>query len=115
MSQPRKPANRFHAYVVALEIVRAVAPLIDRIAQRDPDQAKQVRKAMSSIPMNVAEGRRRSGRDRLYHYNVAAGSADEVSTALEIAEAARILRRGEIQGAQELLDRELAMLWRLTH
>ena len=115
MSQPTKPANRFHAYDVALEIVQAVTPLIGRIARRDPDLARQIRKALPSIQMNIAEGRRRSGRDRLYHYNVAAGSADELSAALDYAEAAGYLTRRDIDGAQALLDRELAMLWRLTH
>ena len=115
MNQPTERAHRFHAYDVALEISRAVAPLIARIARRDPDLAKQIRKALSSVPMNIAEGRRRSGRDRLYHYNVAAGSADEVSTALVHAEASRYLARRDIDHALSLLDRELAMLWRLTH
>lgn len=115
MSQTTKPNNRFHAYEVALEISRAVAPLIGKIARRDPDLAKQLRKALPSIAMNIAEGRRRMGRDRIYHYNVSAGSADEVSAALDYAEAASYLGRRDIEGAQVLLDRELAMLWRLTH
>jgi len=102
--------HRFHAYDVAVEIVGAVAPLIGPIARRDPSLAKQVREAMSSVPLNVAEGRRRTGRDRLYHYNVAAGSADEVRCALDIACAQGLLARGEIDDAQSLLDRELAML-----
>ena len=115
MSQTTRPNNRFHAYEVALEISCAVAPLIGRIARRDPDLAKQIRKALPSIPMNIGEGRRRMGRDRIYHYNVSAGSADEVSTALDYAEAVGYLRRSDIDAAQVLLDRELAMLWRLTH
>ena len=115
MSQPQKPAHRFHAYDVALQIVNVVVPLIDRIARRDPDLARQIRKALPSIHMNVAEGRRRLGRDRRYHYTVAAGSADELSAALDYAEAAGYLTRRDINDAQALLDRELAMLWRLTH
>ena len=116
MSQTTKPDKRFHAYEVAREIVRAVAPMIGQIARRDPDLAKQIRKALPSIPMNIAEGRRRSGRDRIYHYDVAAGSADEVSTALDSAEAMGYLgRSSNLDEAQLLLDRDLAMLWRLTH
>ena len=115
MSPTTRPSNRFHAYEVALEIAREVAPLIGKIAQRDPDLAKQIRKALPSIPMNIGEGRRRMGRDRIYHYNVSAGSADEVSSALDYAKAVGYLRRSDIDAAQVVLDRELAMLWRLSH
>ena len=114
MSQPTRRTG-FDAYDIALEIVAAVAPLVERVRRRDPDLGKQLRKALSSIPLNLAEGRRRQGKDRQYHYTIAAGSADEVAAVLDVAAACGWLDGRAIKPALSLLDRELAMLWRLTH
>ena len=103
----------FDALEVAHQIVHAVARLIDAVVRRDPDLARQMRKSTSSIPLNVAEGRRRAGKDRPHHYRIASGSADELVSQLRVA-----LDWGYVADASEplaLLDRELAMLWRLTH
>ena len=114
MSQPTRRTG-FDAYDVALEIVATVAPLVDRIRRRDPDLGKQMRRALASIPLNLAEGRRRQGKDRHYHYTIAAGSTDEVAASLDVAAACGWLEGLAVEPALRLLDRELAMLWRLTH
>jgi hypothetical protein len=62
----------------------------------------------------LAEGRRRAGADRLHSWRVAAGSAEEVRAALRVAEAWGDLSAAEVSAAIVLLDRLLAMLWRLT-
>ncbi len=103
----------FHALDVALEIVTEITPLIAPIARHDPDLARQIRRALPSAALNLAEGRRRVGRDRFHHFRIADGSNDEVRIALRIATASGSIPRAE--AAFELLDREAAMLWRLTH
>ena len=103
----------FDALEVAHQIVRLMARLIDDVARRDPDLARQMRKATTSIPLNVAEGRQRAGKDVRHHYRVAGGSAAELVSQLQVA-----LDWGYIADASAvlaLLDRERAMLWRLTH
>ena len=114
MSQPTKRESRFHAFDVALETVRELARVTERIARRDPGLAKQLRAAASSVPLNIAEGRRRSGKDRCYHFRVAAGSADEVRAALLVADAWGYVTTDELGTALGLLDRVLAMLYRLS-
>lgn len=46
---------------------------------------------------------------------IAAGSAAETRTAIRIAVAWRYVEIARAIRVDELLDRELAMLWRLTH
>ena len=114
MSQPTRPTG-FDAYDIAVAIVAAVAPLVERVRRRDPDLGKQLRRALASIALNLAEGRRGQGKDRHSHYTIAAGSADEVAAALDVAAACGWLEGRAIAPALSLRDRELAMLWRLTH
>ena len=104
----------FHALEVALEIVSALREVIAKLRQLDKDLADEVRRAAKSVALNVAEGSRRVGRDRPHSYSIAAGSADEVRTALRVAKAFGYLDDAEIARPLELIDRELAMLWRLV-
>ena len=105
----------FDAFDVALEMIRSLHQPLAIIGQRDPDLAQQLRRAAASVPLNLSEGRRRHGKDRLHLWRVAAGSADEVVASLRVAEAFGLLDAGAIAPALGLCDRVLAMLWRLTH
>jgi len=72
---------------VALNLVGEVAPLIAKIERRDPDLARQLRKSVTSCPMNIAEGSDQIGKRRNNHYAIALGSERETWTALRSAEA----------------------------
>src|SRR5262245_27060618 len=105
----------FEAHEIAIELVRELAPLVARIVQHDRSLADQVRRAATSVPLNLAEGARRCGRDRLHLFRIAAGSAAEVRTALKVAGAWGYVDPGSAAAADAILDRLLAMAWRLTH
>ena len=106
--------SNFHALETALAMVRALAPLQTDVARRDADLGKQLRRAASSVALNLAEGNGRRGADRLHHFRIAAGSADETRTALRLAEAWGHIDAAASADALAYLDRVLAMLWRLT-
>ena len=55
------------------------------------------------------------GRDRFHLYRVAAGSAAEVRTALALAANWGYIAQPQAAPAHALLDRVVAILWRLTH
>jgi len=67
------------------------------------------------LVLNLAEGRQRVGRDRLNHWRIASGSADEVRAALRLAAALGDLDSERRAKSFHLLDRVAAMLWRFTH
>ena len=67
------------------------------------------------MALNVAEGGKRTGKDRNYHFSVGAGSADELKTALELAAAFGFITDSALKAPLALIDRELAMLWRLRN
>jgi four helix bundle protein len=104
----------FDAYDVSLELVRELKLVLAAIRTHDRNLESQIREAGTSIPLNFAEGRRRAGKDRNHHYRIAAGSADEVRAGLQVADAWGYIAPENIARALELIDRILAMAWRLT-
>jgi four helix bundle protein len=104
----------FQALEVSLELVRSLRRPVERLRVRDRALSEQIRRAASGVSLNLAEGRRRGGADRLHSWRIAAGSAEEVRAALRVAVAWGDLTAAEVSEALLLLDRLLAMLWRLT-
>jgi len=105
----------FQALEVALEIVGSLRGVVWAIRRHDVKLAQQIVASASSVAANLAEGNRRSGRDRASFFRIAAGSADETRTHLRVAMAWGFIQTSDTEAAMQLLDRELAMLWRLTH
>ena len=108
-------STRFDTFEIAVELITALKPLVSLVAQHDRDLADQFKRAANSIPLNIAEGARRTGRDRCHSFRIAAGSAAEVRAALSVAQAWGYIGADVVAPANVLLDRVLAMLWRLTH
>ena len=103
----------FIAYEVSLELVRSLRPLVPVIEQHDKDLADQIKRAASSVSLNLAEGQRSAKGNRQKHYALAHGSASEVRAALHTAQAWGWLEESAVPAA--VLDRLFALLWRLTH
>ena len=102
----------FELLSLSLSLIPLLKKPCARIAARDRDHARQVRRAGSSVPLNVSEARRRVGGDRPHLFRVALGSAAEVSAALEVAVGWGYLTPSEIAEPLAVLDRIRAMAWR---
>ncbi len=76
-------------YPVLLELVRDVGPRVRQLQRCDPrsdsDVARQCRRALTSAPLNVAEGSYSRGKNRPARYHTALGSLREVLACLEVA------------------------------
>ena len=103
----------FIAYQVSLEVITSLRALVPLIERNDRDLADQLKRAASSVVLNLAEGQRLTKGNKPKHYAIAHGSANEVRAAIQTA-----LAWGWIENADaqlSLVDRLLALLWRLTH
>ena len=99
---------------VSYELIAALRPLLPRIQRRDRALAVQLTRAASSISLNVSEANYSDPGNRRARFYTAAGSANETRAALRVATAWGYLNGVEARGALVLLDRIIAMLWKLS-
>ncbi len=111
----RNPVSvrRLDAYRVALELLEYVETLLPRIRSKAPAQADQLDRACPSIPQNLGEGMRRTGRDRAHLLTISLGSAEEVRVTIDVVRIKKIIEIDEARVADELADRVCAMVYRM--
>lgn len=100
-------------YPITLELCRTLQRECIYIARRDADLARQLRRALTSVPLNVAEGAYSRGRNRQARYHTALGSAREVLACLEVAHAMGHLDRID-PAVADRIDHIVATLYRLA-
>jgi four helix bundle protein len=99
---------------VSLELIAALRPLLPRIQRRDRALAVQLTRAASSICLNVSEASYSDPGNRRARFFTAAGSANETRAVLRVAMAWGYLGATDAQAALGLVDRLVAMLWKLS-
>ena len=103
---------RIHS--VAIGCCAAVGRLAEVVARRDGALADQMRRAMASVALNIAEGAGSQGKNKNARYFNALGSAREVGSALEVAQAFGYVDDVDA-GLVDGLDQIRATLYRLVH
>jgi len=99
---------------LSVQIIETLRPLIGRIKTRDKSLADQLTRAASSCCLNIAEGQHSDPGNRRARLFTAAGSANETLMAVRVAVAWGYFGANEGKPAIALLDRILAMLWRMN-
>jgi len=102
-------------YRVAILMVRSVYALAKKVQQHDSDLARQMRKASSSVPLNMAEGWHGRAGNRIARFENAMCSARETVSCLEVSVAVGYLTETEVSADLDRLDHIVATLWRLMN
>ena len=97
----------------ALDLIRAIRAPYGRLRAERAHLADELMRAADSVLLNTAEGAGLRGKRAVTSFNIARGSAGEVVSALQGAEAHGILTDADIAPALALCDRIGAMLYRL--
>jgi four helix bundle protein len=98
---------------VAIHGVEVLRPIVARIRECDRDLGEQLRRALSSIVLNIAEGSRSQGGHRIARFSTAAGSNGESRAGLRLAVAWGYVAADEVAAGERVLDRVAAMLYGL--
>ena len=98
-------------YQRSLELVRIVRGVIARLPPGYAFLADQLRRAVSSIPLNFAEGAGKlTARDRRRYFISARGSAYEVAAALDVGLNFGVIADQPCSHGKEICDHLAAML-----
>jgi four helix bundle protein len=72
-------------YTVVLDVLRGLRPVVAQIETHDRDLGRQLRRAATSVALNMQEGSGSSGGTRRERYRNALGSARETGACLDAA------------------------------
>ena len=98
----------------ALHAACGLRPLLQRIRKRDRQLFDQVRRAMHSVVLNLAEAEGNDPGTARARFASACGSAKEVRAGLQLAAAYGYLHRARVAELDLALDQVCAMSWRLS-
>jgi len=98
----------------ALEAAAGVQPLLSIIRKRDKDLFDQVRRAMNSVVLNLAEAEGNDSGTARARFATACGSAKEVRAGLQLAVAYGYIDQPRLAKLDIALDEVCAMSWRLS-
>jgi four helix bundle protein len=101
------------ALEVAVELVTELRPIVEVVAKQDSNLSDQMRRAATSVVLNLSEGDRRRRGNQQRAYEIAHGEARELLGALDCAAAWGYVI--DASRARRTLDRLLGLLWGLTH
>jgi four helix bundle protein len=100
-------------YSLMLEVLRSLRAVLVKIERHDRDLGNQLRRAASSVALNIAEGSGSQGGTRTMRYRTALGSARETGACLDVAMALGYLDQLDVELLSKL-DQVRAMLAKLV-
>lgn len=104
--------RNLNVYIKSKELVKQVYALLKKFPREEQFAlSDQLRRAVISIPSNIAEGSgRNSQKDQAHFYNIAYGSLMEVFSQLDIACDLGYIRQEEFNQLELLINEEAKML-----
>jgi four helix bundle protein len=98
----------------ALQAAARLQPLLPVLRKRDKDLFDQVRRAMNSVVLNIAEADGNDPGTAKARFASACGSAKEVRAGLQLAAAYGYVGQARFAKLDIALDEVCAMSWRLS-
>ena len=109
--------RNLNAYIKAKELVSQVYALIKKFPKEEQYAlCDQLRRAVISIPSNIAEGSGRlTTKDQSHFYSIAYGSLMEILAQLDVASDLGYITKEEFQYIETLIDVEAKLLTGLVN
>jgi len=105
--------QRLDVYRCAVRLLALASALAARLPRGNGELADQLRRAALSIPLNIAEGSGKEGRDSARFYAIARGSALECAAVLDAMEALGLVAAAAVAEERELVERIVSMLTKM--
>ncbi len=101
-------------YQTALMMAGDVARIAEQIEKKDADLARQMRRAVQSVVLNLAEGMGNAAGHKRQRYQTALGSAHETMACIQVAQVMRIIGKTD-NTVLDRIDHVIATLTRLVY
>jgi four helix bundle protein len=105
--------QRLDVYRCSIQFLGRASILADHAPRGHAALADQLRRAATSVPLNIAEGTGKGERDAARFYTIARGSALECAAILDVFETLDFVAATDLEQARELLERVVSMLTKL--
>jgi four helix bundle protein len=102
-------------HALALRAIAELRPAVLGVKRHDRQLAEQLRAALSSMALNIGEAEYSDPGTKRARFHTAAGSANESRSALAVARAWQYVSEADVAEGLVLLDRVVAMFFRLLH
>jgi four helix bundle protein len=102
--------QKLDVYRCAIDFLAMAAPLSEHVPKGYAALGDQLRRASTSIPLNLAEGTGKFDKDARRFYAIARGSALECAAIIDTFKVLGFINAEVYDKAQTLLDRVVAML-----
>jgi len=107
--------QKLRCYMVALSLAKAVPALIERWPAGNGNLADQLKRAVVSISLNIAEGNGRYyPKERKRFFRIAIGSINECVAIMDIVNALKLVTDDEYVYFSDQLLQTLKMLYKLS-
>jgi len=106
--------QRLKCYQIAMSMTKAIPGLIERWPKGYYYLSDQLKRAMSSVVLNIAEGNSRTSyKERSRFFTISRSSASEVSSILEIAYGYHLINESQSVYLQDQLLQVYKILFKL--
>ena len=99
------------ALQLSIQTVAAMRSMVSNIDKHDRDLARQIRRAMSSVALNLGEAEGSDAGNRRARLHTALGSARETRVGLQLASAWGYIAHEELAPIEQSLDRVCALTY----
>ena len=106
---------KLEVHEIAIEMIENLKPLVAIIARHDRSLAEQIKRSGSGVALALGEGVYSRKGNQPARFQEALASAGETRTALRVALAWGYVNELQTRATLALIDRIVAMSWRLTH
>jgi four helix bundle protein len=102
--------QRLDVYRDAIAFLSHAASLSATLPRGHSELVDQLKRAAMSVPLNIAEGSGKFGRESARFYAIARGSALECAAIIDVLEALKVLETPPLAEPREVLRRTIARL-----
>jgi four helix bundle protein len=107
--------EKLDVYRVAIQLNVLIDKVVENLPRGRSYLADQLRRAGTSIPLNIAEGAGEySGNEKVRFYRIAKRSATECAAIFDLCQELKLIEEGYYRECRELLLRIVAMLIRMA-